>query len=524
MQQIGAGSPLRLTTDPSVDFNPAWSPDGRWIAFLRGEPGLALAKHERELRLIQPLGGPEREVTRLNVQELSANPSYLTWCPDSKCLIAADSPTERKPDALFVVSLDTGEKRALTNPQPPTLADGHPSVSPDGKSLLLLRSSTFAFGELHVLPLRNDMTAAGEPVRLPITGPKFDKAAWTPNGSEILLSTPVFSGGASLWRVAAGGGQPSRLPFVGEHGIMPTTASAQAGGPARLVYVRSFVDENILRVDTPAPGRAASSPPVTAIASTRSDLHPQVSPDGRRIAFTSTRSGAWEIWVSDLDGSNAVQLTFLEAPTGTGTPRWSPDGRQIAFASDAEGQFDVFVIPSEGGRPRNLTAHPSIEHVPSFSRDGKWVYFSSARTGQHQVWKIPVQGGDAIQVTKDGGWSSFESPDGAFLYYIPVAAIGAPTPLWRMPTAGGEPEKILDGVLNSCFAVIETGIYYIHDIAGEARLEFYDLTRRVSTTVAEDLGDSSTYGGFAASPDGLSIFFVNSVAAVDDLMLMDDFQ
>ena len=59
-QQIGSGSPLRLTTDPRSDYNPVWSPDGRWIAFLRGESSARVGLvGKSELRLIPPLGGPE---------------------------------------------------------------------------------------------------------------------------------------------------------------------------------------------------------------------------------------------------------------------------------------------------------------------------------------------------------------------------------------------------------------------------------------------------------------------------------
>jgi serine/threonine protein kinase len=114
VQQIGSGSPLRLTTDPSNDYNPVWSPDGRWIAFLRGGPHVG----KSELRLIPPLGGLERKLAEIRVHEIySVNPAYLGWCPDSDCLIVTDSP-EGKPAALFVVSLETGEKRQLTDPQP----------------------------------------------------------------------------------------------------------------------------------------------------------------------------------------------------------------------------------------------------------------------------------------------------------------------------------------------------------------------------------------------------------------------
>jgi Tol biopolymer transport system component len=59
VQQVGSGSPFRLTTDPSNDYNPVWSPDGRWIAFLRTEsPSLSMPVGKSELRLIPPLGGP----------------------------------------------------------------------------------------------------------------------------------------------------------------------------------------------------------------------------------------------------------------------------------------------------------------------------------------------------------------------------------------------------------------------------------------------------------------------------------
>jgi Tol biopolymer transport system component len=524
IQQIGVGTPLRLTTAASSDYNPVWSPDGRWIAFLRGTPGMPFARSVREVRLIPPLGGSERKLVDVRVQEVTVNPVFLAWCPDSTCLIVTDTAGEGRPDALFVVSLDTAEKRRLTEPRAPVLADTNPALAPDGASLLFIRRATWAFGEPYVVPLRADMTAAAEARRVAVPGLRVEHATWLPGGDEILVSTPVLSGGANLWRLPAGGGQPARLPFVGEDGMMPALSRPQASGSARLAYVRSVTDENIWRIDTPAPGVSAPSAPTMAIASTRQDLHPQLSPDGRRVAFTSTRSGAWEIWISDPDGQNPVQLTSLNAPTGTGVPHWSPDGSQIVFASDAEGQFEVFAVPSAGGRPRNITSHPAIEHVPRFSRDGKWIYFSSARTGQFDLWKVPVSGGDAVQVTREGGWLSEESPDGAYLYFTATAAIGSTTALWRAPVSGGPPIKVLDAMLNTNFAVLERGIYHIDEPSGLARLRFHDFARRTATTVVPDLGPGAQIGGIAVSADGRSVFFARRDSAVDDLMLVENFR
>lgn len=523
LQQIGAGAPFRLTNDPRNDYNPVWSPDGRWVAFLRGDPATPLGRSIRELRLVAPLGGPERTLGNVRVQEITDNPVYLTWCADSTCLIVTDMAGEGRPDALFVISTETGDKRQLTNPQPPVVADTNPALSPDGKSLLFLRRTTWARGELHVLPVRSDMTAAGEPRYIVVSGLLPETAAWMPNGDEILVATNSFNGGsAALWRVSATDGRSARVPFVGEDGVMPAIARSQRGEAVRLVYVRSFTDANIWRIDVSDPGVAASVPPALAIASTKADVHPQLSHDGRRVAFTSTRSGAWEIWTSDPDGSNPAQITSLRAPTGTGAPRWSPDGHTIVLASDAEGQFDIFIVPSAGGKPRNITSHPALDHVPVFSHDGKWIYFSSARTGQFQVWKVSASGGEAVQVTKDGGWLSQESVDGRYLYFVPTAAIGAPTELWRMPTSGGPAVKVVAGVMNAPFAVLQRGVYYINQLPAEPQFQFFDFARQKSVTVAQGLGAYAD--GFAVSSDGRTLLYARRDSAVDDLMLVDNFR
>jgi len=163
VQQIGAGSPLRLTNDPGNDHSPVWSPDGRWIAFLRGQ----VQAGRSELRLIPPLGGPERRVAELHVLNPSVWPPYIAWCPGNNCLVVSDSPGAGKPDALFVISLPTGEKRQLTYPQPPAAGDTNPAVSGDGRWLVFHRDASGPLtGELYRLALGRGITAVGEPQRL----------------------------------------------------------------------------------------------------------------------------------------------------------------------------------------------------------------------------------------------------------------------------------------------------------------------------------------------------------------------
>src|SRR5262249_1985560 len=148
---------------------------------------------------------------------------------------------------------------------------------------------------------------------------------------EIIFSSGLWRD-PSLFRIATSGfGKPERLASVGEGGSEPALSSRAH----RLAYTKPFFDSNIWRFEVPSPHGKISSP-MELISSTRDDVEAQFSPDGKRIAFDSNRSGSDEIWVCDSDGSNAVQLTSLGVGN-TGAPRWSPDGERIVFHTSAEG-------------------------------------------------------------------------------------------------------------------------------------------------------------------------------------------
>jgi dipeptidyl aminopeptidase/acylaminoacyl peptidase len=246
--------------------------------------------------------------------------------------------------------------------------------------------------------------------------------------------------------------------------------------------------------------------------------------------FTSDRSGETEIWLSDLDGSNAFRLTSMAVLPGF--PRWSPDGKLITFHGDPEGHADVLVVPAGGGNPRILTTNTPDDGFPSFSRDGQWIYLCSTRGKVRRIAKIPASGSAEVQVTNHVGSIALESHDGRDLYYI--EATERPSALWHLPLLGGPAEKVLDGVFLGNFDVVEGGIYYIDRLVGEAgafftdrpggetRLQYFDFATRRSTTVARDLGRVGF--GLSASRDGRTIFFSRVDSSVDELMLVDNFR
>jgi Tol biopolymer transport system component len=106
------GSPLRLTTDPAADLSPAWSPDGRFIAFFRLLPR---EPEKAAVMLIPALGGPERKLAEVLIADFLP-PPYLAWSPDGSWLVMSDRGSHTEPVALFLLSVETGEKRRLTSP------------------------------------------------------------------------------------------------------------------------------------------------------------------------------------------------------------------------------------------------------------------------------------------------------------------------------------------------------------------------------------------------------------------------
>ena len=148
------------------------------------------------------------------------------------------------------------------------------------------------------------------------------------------------------------------------------------------------------------------------------------------------------------------------------------------------------------------------------------------------MWRMAASGGDAVQITSNGAFAGFESPDGAFLYYNQLMETSSP--VWRVPSSGGDAVKVLDGVVRGAFAVLGRGIYYIdQDPAnaslphldrpvGESRLQYFDLATHKSTTVAHNLGN--VFLGLTASKDACTIFYSRMDSSLDDLMLVENFR
>ena len=521
---VGTGAPLRITNDPAPDFFPAWSPDGRWIAFLR-----LLANNRAAILLISPLGGPERKLTEISLYSqvayvLSVNPPRVAWSADSGSLIIVDRESPVQPPGLFSLALETGEKHRITSP-PGSFTDAGAAVSPDGKSVVFTRSSSnIGNGDLYVARLTADLKLAGEPKRLTFDNEQNGHPAWTPDGRDVIFSSARGGGTLGLWRIsAAGGSEPQRLSSIGEDAIFP--AISRQG--KRMVYTKYSLDSNIWSIEINRPGGAQNLPSVPLVASTRQDVMPEFSPDGRKVAFSSDRSGYFQIWVCNADGSNAIQLTSLKGTSFH--PAWSPDGQRIAFSSNSGGRDNIYVMNADGGKPALVTTGSVGGNWPTFSHDGKWIYFGSDTNGRSEIWRAPSQGGDAVQLTKNGGQIPEEAPDGKYLYYMHGSGTG---PLYRVATSGGEETKLLDEIAARGYALAEDGIYYIKPPKNANTPEYFEVNANNTLHVYNFATGTSTLLatlpkalqlGVTVSPDGRSLLYPQIDRLVEDIMLVEGF-
>jgi Tol biopolymer transport system component/DNA-binding winged helix-turn-helix (wHTH) protein len=501
---ISSGAPLRLTTSPADDLNPAWSPDGGAIAFLRD-----LGFHRSELLLIPELGGPERRLAEARTE--FRLPS-LAWSPDGRWLVISHREHEGEPHALFLVSAQTGDKRRLTTVPRMLFGDFAPAFSPDGRSLAFCRLAGFSTSDVHLLRLSRDLTAAGEPRRLSSGGRWATSPVWIGDGRRIAYLSADRPDSRSELRIATVSGSQSAEQ------VATTEDVSELSLGRHLVYSSKVFDSNIWRAEIRPPG-VPLSVPERLISSTRDDGHCRYSPDGKRIAFKSGRSGSPEIWIADADGSNALPLTSFGGPL-VGVMDWSPDGRQLAFHARPEGQADLFLIPASGGVPRRITTDPSDDVLPSYSHDGRRIYFSSRRSGRLGIWRMPAEGGEATLITQsEGGLLPLESRDGKTLFYCHELLEKG---VWKIPAQGGMPERVT-GPLRECgLAVTDDGIYYTPalDSLNRHSIQFFSFsTGQTHDVVVSD----RPMGRLSVSPDQRFVLFVQLDQSGSDLMLIPDF-
>jgi Tol biopolymer transport system component len=505
LKMVGPSEIRRLTRDPAEDMFPSWSPDGRQIAFVRSQPGCASYLNcQRAIYLVSPVGGSDRKLSDFPVR------STLSWSPDGRWLAAGRYCSATEPDraaGIYLIPLLGGEPRPLTSAKAPAFHHD-PALSPDGHHLAYTSCASDGIScYVDVVELGRDYVPAGPPRRLTRRAGWIAGLAWARDGNSVIYGDLTTGGLRRAW--IGGDRPPERIELAGLDAYRPATAASLD----RLAFVHDKSSDAIYRFEV-------GPPPKALLESSLADFGPHFSPDGRRIAFGSARSGEAEIWLAAADGSKRMQLTHGPG-IAQGSPRWSPDGQRIAFDSQTEdGKWGIWTIDADGGSPRRLTLGPGNENMPSWSRDGRWIYFRSDRAGAEEIWRIPATGGSEERITHDGGSFAFESADGRTLFFTRALANAA---LFALPLAGGPERKVLECVLPKGFAVGPGGIYYLGCTADLRAVPLYLLDP--ATSQDRLLGKlERPEPGLTVSPDGKTILYGKRENRSSDLMMIENFR
>jgi Tol biopolymer transport system component len=370
----------------------------------------------------------------------------MSWSPDGRLLAAtAGDNTIGSPSHIEVIDVATGLRRAVTTPGPGLAGDRSPAFSPDGQSLAFVRTISGSITDLFTVRIE------GAELRR-VTADNADVLGvdWEPDGRHLVFSSDR-AGGIGLWRVLANGGQPALLAGGGAKLKHPSVAR-QSGVVA---YEDWQYEINLRELSTGASGGEAVAVSPT---SDRWNLHPQISPDGTRLVFQSTRSGQYELWVSDRDGSHARPLT--RSAVYKSPARWSPDSRRIVFTTRLDARTELSMLDVNVGAVTTVVSDATGLVAPSFSRDGRSVYFGSPRGGDWQIWNVDLASGQARQVTTEGGYAALESLDGRSLLLTRLARPG----LWLRPLAGGPETLVTEHVLAEQWpnwGLVDRGVFLV---------------------------------------------------------------
>ncbi len=355
----------------------------------------------------------------------------------------------------------------------------------------------------------------------------FEAALLSAPRSEIIIPWPAVAGGSFLLLVFVSAvlfllarfSASSPTPTVER--AHPETASISIVSPAPTSTEESPLSPTITPSATlppPTPTPSPVSPPLGVIVFTcfinemdqicsinpdgsgytqlteasLTSWYASLSFDGGQILFSSRRTGTFEIYRMNLDGSQEEQLT-TDPTTGAYAPALSPDGGTIVFANYVAGVQSIWAMDRDGGNPRALTDQTSNEWDPVWSPDGSQIAFASDRTGSRQLFIIDADGSNPRQITdfSDLGGRNNWSPDGGSLVFY--AGSEGDHNIYRVSVADGSLQQLTDGGDNLSPCYSPDGQWLVFSSRRDGDLEIYVMRPDGSEVTQLTFNDYSDY-------------------------------
>jgi serine/threonine protein kinase len=452
-----------LTTDPSYEGEPTFSPDGETIAYVSDRSG------NIEIYMQQISGGPYKNITNNNADD--AQPAYS---PDGKQI-------------AFVSTRSSSSALIYRGPGTPLMG-----------------------GDVWVMP------ALGGSARRIAEAGNFP--SWTPDGSAIIYVVGR-QGTPKILSVPASGGTPREIPIklkAGEPSLTylfyPSYSSdgrwiVFEGQPGDGIYVVSAAGGEAQRV---AKGK-----------------RPVWNAGSNAIIYSNAESGRnyslWQVPVSLAEGKVAGSAQPLTVSRGRDTqPAVSRDGKLIAFAAQ-DISFNIEAIPFDAetgrllGAPQEITKGNNINYFFSVSPDGLSVVYEAFRGAAYHIWKVD-RGSDPVQLTSDPNFEDRYqkwSPDGRIAFVRKeISKPGGTSSLWQMAADGANPQQLLEVKIPGFITWAPDGRGIVYFSADDKQLYLFDLATKSTQPITHEPG-VRTFQNF--SPDGKWLVFLSTRSGTDDI-------
>ncbi len=333
---------------------------------------------------------------------------------------------------------------------------------------------------------------------------------WTGDDQRLVIARPHIGFDMELDEVTLADGSVSALPLG--TGVFSPNISSRGD---MLAYARYTSRQNLLRSSLSEPSRPAEQ----LLASTYDLASAHISPDGKHVAFTSNRSGTWEVWMCDPDGTNLVRLSDASS-SNSGGPNWSPDSQKVVFDARAAGTPEIFIVDISERVPRKFVTNMTDISTPSWSHDGQWLYFQAL--SEERIFRAPSSGGGAVMLSNESASFPLESFDGDTVYFFNRVRGGVlyqtsiSHPLVATRVAG------LPALQDqSLYTVVPKGIYFVPAEPLKSIWFFDTATKRTHQVLK---ADQPFLNGLSVSTNGHSILYNQDEGGSAEIMLVKHFR
>ena len=530
-----------FATEAVEETSPAWSPDGKTVAYLAGAQGA------RQV-FTRALGSP----TPVQITKSRGGCDSLFWHPDGARLYFTSG------HRLWSVGAAGGEPEAVVDQ---ALAA---TISPDGKTLALIRGEDGPSLTLWITPTREIKPERYRQAPLPETLREGSLVSFSPDGSKIgiALSVEAGGGGYEFWTIPFPSGKPGRAIASDAHATV--TGMSWMPDSRHVIFgaeLPGISGRHLYSADT----RKSTILPVTSGAG--EEAEPSVSPDGKSIAFTSGGT-EFDLIESPLDGGPL--RTLLATSRDEQTPSWSPSGSQYAYTTNANGTVEiwlrslaegwarplvatgaeglpdwhhlrrphlspdgtkivylvlglnhlVWVSPIAGGRPIRLDAESLDQHGPFWSPDGNWISYWRLQAGKWAIVKAPLGGGKPVTLRETSfGFETVWSPSGDWICYSNSNGL-------QLVSPDGKTNRLISKSQSNDFGFSKDGstVYMLRRGDHQWEVASIDVSTAKETKVSPlAIPLETALAGFSLNPSGKS--FATSIGTTKhDIWLLQDFE